>query len=140
MFFRHLENVLSRPDNSKTKLRCLEDVLRQLGLRNILNSIISVKYFIVAWQDSRTRIWVFLYNVIIQETFSETKIWDRVCLTNIQNFKISMKCFTVHDQTKKHEFGCFYTKQVHKNYFKKVVCLSLFSLLKIVCLRNIHNF
>ena len=31
MFFRHLKNVLSREDNSKTKLRCLEDVLRQLG-------------------------------------------------------------------------------------------------------------
>ena len=30
MFFRHLKNVLSREDNSKTKLRCLEDVLRQL--------------------------------------------------------------------------------------------------------------
>ena len=31
MFFRHLKNVLSREDNSKTKLRYLEDVLRQLG-------------------------------------------------------------------------------------------------------------
>ena len=32
MFFRHLKNVLSRQDNSKTNLRCLEDVLRRLGI------------------------------------------------------------------------------------------------------------
>ena len=32
MFFRHLKNVLSRQDNSKTNLRCLEDVLRWLGM------------------------------------------------------------------------------------------------------------
>ena len=33
MFFRHLKNVLSRPDNSRTKLRCLEDALRRLGFK-----------------------------------------------------------------------------------------------------------
>ena len=31
MSFKHLKNVLSRQGNSKTKVRCLEDVLRRLG-------------------------------------------------------------------------------------------------------------
>ena len=35
-----------------------------------------------------------LCNVSIQEPFQETKIWDRVCLRNIQNFKISMRYLT----------------------------------------------
>ena len=30
MFFRHLKNVLSRQDNSKTNLRCLKEVLSRL--------------------------------------------------------------------------------------------------------------
>ena len=34
MFFRHLKNVLSRQDSSKTKLRCLEDVLHRLGIKS----------------------------------------------------------------------------------------------------------
>ena len=31
MSYRYLENVLSRQDNSKTILRCIEDVLCRLG-------------------------------------------------------------------------------------------------------------
>ena len=34
MSCRYLENVLSRQDNSKTILRCLEDVLCRLGNRS----------------------------------------------------------------------------------------------------------
>ena len=36
MSFRHLKNVLSRQDNSKTKVRCLEDVLCRLGFLQVL--------------------------------------------------------------------------------------------------------
>ena len=35
MSFRHLKNVLSRQDNSKTKVRCLEDVLCRLGFLQV---------------------------------------------------------------------------------------------------------
>ena len=45
-----------------------------LVLRNILNSTISVKYFTVAWPDSETWIWVFLYNFSAQELFQEKKM------------------------------------------------------------------
>ena len=45
-----------------------------------------MKYFTVAWLDSRTPIWMFLYNVRTQELFEERQIWDRVCLRNIQKF------------------------------------------------------
>ena len=38
---------------------------------------------------------MFLYNVSTQEPFYETKIWDRVCLRNIQNSKNLMKDYTV---------------------------------------------
>ena len=38
-----------------------------------------------------------------------------------------------HDQTQEHEFGCFYTMSVHKNYFKKEIWDR-------VCLRNIQSF
>ena len=38
---------------------------------------------------------MFLYNVSTQEPFYETKIWDRVCLRNIQNSKNFMKDYTV---------------------------------------------
>ena len=38
-------------------------------LRNLLNSTASVKYFTVAWPDSGTRVWVFLYNANAQEPF-----------------------------------------------------------------------
>ena len=34
----------------------------------------SVKYFTVAWPDSETPIWIFLYNVSTQELFQEKKI------------------------------------------------------------------
>ena len=61
----------------------------------LLNSIISAKYFTVSWPGSGPRIWVFLCNVDTREPFEETKIWDRDCLRNIQNFKISMKYFIV---------------------------------------------
>ena len=40
MFFRDLKNVLSRQDNSKTNLRCLEDVLHRLG-NNFFSNIVS---------------------------------------------------------------------------------------------------
>ena len=33
----------------------------------------SVKYFTVAWPDSETPIWIFLYNVSTQELFQEKK-------------------------------------------------------------------
>ena len=39
----------------------------------------------MAWPDSGTQIWVFLYQANTQEPFSETKIWDRVCLRNIES-------------------------------------------------------
>ena len=39
----------------------------------------------MAWPDSGTQIWVFLYHANTQEPFSETKIWDRVCLRNIES-------------------------------------------------------
>ena len=38
-----------------------------------MNPTISVKCFTVAWPDSGSRIWVFLYNVNTQEPFQETK-------------------------------------------------------------------
>ena len=38
-----------------------------------------------------------------------------------------------HNQTQEHEFGCFYTMSVHKNYFKKEIWDR-------VCLRNIQSF
>ena len=54
-----------------------------------------MKYFTAAWPDPGARVWVFLCNVSTQELYEETKVWDRVCLKNIQNIKILMKCFTV---------------------------------------------
>ena len=41
MFLRYLKNVLSRQDSSKTKVRCLEDVLRRLGKFCIIFNMIS---------------------------------------------------------------------------------------------------
>ena len=38
---------------------------------------------------------MFLYNVSTQEPFYEKKIWNRVCLRNIQNSKNLMKDYTV---------------------------------------------
>ena len=38
-----------------------------------------------------------------------------------------------HNQTQEHEFGCFYTVSVHRNYFKKEIWDR-------VCLRNIQSF
>ena len=40
MFFRHLKNILSRQDNSKKNLRCLEDVLRRLGKKSLMENFI----------------------------------------------------------------------------------------------------
>ena len=37
-----------------------------------------------------------------------------------------------HEQTQKHEFGCFYTTSEHKNHSKKKIWDRL-------CLRNIQN-
>ena len=54
-----------------------------------------MKYFTVAWPDSGTRIWMFLYDVSTQELFYERKVLDRVCLRNIQNFKVTLKYFSV---------------------------------------------
>ena len=41
-----------------------------------------MKYFTVAWPDTGSRIWMFLYHVSTQGLFKERKIWDRVCLRN----------------------------------------------------------
>ena len=41
---------------------------------------------------------------------------------SLYTFKISKFWWNIllwHDQTQKHEFGCFYTTSVHKNYFKE---------------------
>ena len=47
MFLRHLKNVLSRQGNSKTKLRCLDDVLHRLGIiAGVPNVINEDQYFI----------------------------------------------------------------------------------------------
>ena len=43
MFFRHLKNVLSRQDNWKTNLRCLEDVLHRLGNTFFSNIVSNLK-------------------------------------------------------------------------------------------------
>ena len=51
-----------------------------------------MKFFTVAWPDSETQIWMFLYNVSTQEPFQETEIWDRVCLRNIQKFDEMLYC------------------------------------------------
>ena len=104
----------------------------QRNFKNILNSTISVKYFALAWPDSETRISVFLWNVNTEKSFEETKIWDRVCLWNIQNFKILMNILLWYDQTQKHEFGCFYTMSVHNNHFNKQKYGTVY-------LRNIEN-
>ena len=43
MFFWHLKNVLLRQDSSKIKLRCLEDVLRQLGHLSSKKVLLEIK-------------------------------------------------------------------------------------------------
>ena len=58
-----------------------------------MNSTVSVRYFTAAWPDSRTWIWVFLYDVNAQELLSERKVWNRVCLRNIQNFTVEFYCW-----------------------------------------------
>ena len=42
IFFRHIKNVLSRQDNSKTKLRCFDNVLHQLGWVLHHNDVINM--------------------------------------------------------------------------------------------------
>ena len=64
-------------------------------LGNNQNFKTSMKYFTVAWPDSETPVWMFLYNVTTQELFQERKIFDRVCLRNLQNFQYSIRFFTV---------------------------------------------
>ena len=39
MSFRHLKNVLLRQDNSKTKVKCPEDVLCRLGVITIASCL-----------------------------------------------------------------------------------------------------
>ena len=46
MFSSHLENVLSIQNNSKTKVRCPEDVLRWVGLHITLSQIFYVRMLI----------------------------------------------------------------------------------------------
>ena len=62
MSCRYLENVLSRQDNSKTILRCLEDVLCRLGFHcsnyseerlALLNSIKNISMSILQQSDSK---------------------------------------------------------------------------------------
>ena len=52
-----------------------------------------MKSFTVTWLDPETLIWMLLYNITTQETFQETKVWDRVCLRSIQNSKNLMKYY-----------------------------------------------
>ena len=47
--------------------------------------------------------------------------------------KFRWNIFLWHNQTQEHEFWCFYTMSVHKNYFKKEIWDR-------VCLRNIQSF
>ena len=46
MSFRHLKNVLSIPDNSRTKVRCLEDVLRRLGTKHYISFRLNGEQFV----------------------------------------------------------------------------------------------
>ena len=46
----------------------------RVGLRNIQNFKMSMRYFTVAWPDSETWIWMFLCNASTQELFQERKI------------------------------------------------------------------
>ena len=46
MFSSHLENVLSIQNNSKTKVRCPEDVLRWVGLHITLSQICFMRMLI----------------------------------------------------------------------------------------------
>ena len=65
---------------------------------------------------------MFLYNVNTQKPFQETKIWDRVCLTNIQNSKSSMKYYKVNLRVFRQYQGTrtiFKKKNKGQNGFKK---------------------
>ena len=46
MLFRYLKDVLSRQDNSKTNLKCLEDVLRRLGNAYCFTMTTLARYFV----------------------------------------------------------------------------------------------
>ena len=58
-------------------------------------NFIEIFYCDMVRIKSGTRIWMFLYNVSIQEPFQERNVWDRGSLRNIQNSKTLMKYFTV---------------------------------------------
>ena len=78
--FNHLSAKISKwlntlkqfVDNLPTNCLSVFDYFVELalkGLRNLLNSTFSEKYFTAARSDSETRIWMFLHNVDTQEPF-----------------------------------------------------------------------
>ena len=81
-----------------------------------------LKYSIVAWPGSGTRIRFLLIIFIDKNHFKEREIWDNVILRNILNSTISVNILLWHDQTYKHESECFYAMSIHKNDFKKQKC------------------
>ena len=58
---------------------------------------------------------MLLYNVNRQALFQETKIWDRVCLRNIQNFQISMKILLWHDLAQKQDFDLLWFVSIRES-------------------------
>ena len=55
---RYLENVLSRQDNSKTILRCLEDVLCHLGKTHDFKS--STLHYFYSKTNLKFTYWIFV--------------------------------------------------------------------------------
>ena len=56
---------------SKNDLRSF--LVGHIHCNNLWNFKKLLKYFTVAWPDSETRVWVFLYNVNTQKPFSKQK-------------------------------------------------------------------
>ena len=61
---------------------------------------------------------MFLYNVSAEELFQERKIWDRVCLRNVQSLQYSIRFFTVTWPNVAQIIGIFQKIFLHKNYWK----------------------